>query len=68
MKIEFDLPEFEKEIKVEIIIRKDGEVVYTSSSTPNSKLGSIELPNEKPVELPKKQSKNIGGNLMGMEF
>ncbi len=32
MKIEFDLPEFKKELRVEIILRKDGEVIYSSSS------------------------------------
>ena len=32
MKIEFDLPDFEKELKVEITIRRDGEVVYQESS------------------------------------
>ena len=33
MKIEFDLPEFEKEISVNIIIRKDGEVVVSNTIT-----------------------------------
>jgi len=32
MKIEFDLPEFDKELNINIIIRKDGEVVYSTSS------------------------------------
>ena len=39
MKIEFDLPKFEKEISINIIIRKDGEVVETfneSSASPTS--------------------------------
>lgn len=36
MKIEFDLPEFEKEIKVEITIRKDGEVVCSTTSSPTN--------------------------------
>ena len=33
MKIEFDLPNFEKELNINIIIRKDGEVVYSASSS-----------------------------------
>lgn len=32
MKIEFDLPEFEKELSINIVIRRDGEVVYSTSS------------------------------------
>lgn len=31
MKIEFDLPEFEKELRVEIVLRRDGEVIYSSN-------------------------------------
>lgn len=33
MKIEFDLPNFEKELNINIVIRKDGEVVYSASSS-----------------------------------
>lgn len=33
MKIEFDIPEFKREIKIEITLRRDGEVIYTESST-----------------------------------
>lgn len=39
MKIEFDLPKFEREININIIIRKDGEVVETfkeSSASPTT--------------------------------
>lgn len=36
MKIEFDLPKFEKEISINIIIRKDGEVVETFSESSTS--------------------------------
>lgn len=39
MKIEFDLPKFEREISINIIIRKDGEVVETfgeSSASPTT--------------------------------
>ena len=33
IKIEFNLPEFEKELQVNVVIRRDGEVVLTSSAT-----------------------------------
>ena len=32
MKIEFDIPEFKKELKIEITIRRDGEVIYTDTA------------------------------------
>ena len=43
MKIEFDLPEFNKEISINVIIRKDGEVVCSASSSSD---------NTRPKELP----------------
>lgn len=36
MKIEFDLPQFEKEVSINIVIRKDGEVVETVTKSPSS--------------------------------
>ena len=33
MKIEFEIPEFKSELKIEITIRRDGEVVYSTSSS-----------------------------------
>lgn len=44
MKIEFDLPKFEKEISINIIIRKDGEVVETfseSSASPSTDMADF---------------------------
>ena len=44
MKIEFDLPKFEKEISINIIIRKDGEVVETfskSSASPSTDMAEF---------------------------
>ena len=35
MKIEFDLPNFEKEISINITIKKDGEVVYNQTTSPS---------------------------------
>ena len=32
MKIEFEIPEFKSELKIEITIRRDGEIIYASSS------------------------------------
>lgn len=37
IKIEFDLPEFEKELNISVTLRKDGEVITTSSSSPEVK-------------------------------
>lgn len=36
MKIEFEIPEFKSELKIEITIRRDGEVIYASSSAETS--------------------------------
>ena len=77
IKIEFDLPEFKKELKIEVNIIKDGEgvVSYSTSSSPeddtvtNEKLGDEQQksqPDEK--NLRKKSSKKSGGNLMGIEL
>lgn len=33
MKIEFDIPEFKKELKIEITIRRDGEVIYCDTAS-----------------------------------
>ena len=73
MKIEFDLPEFEKEISVNIIIRKDGEVVVSNTITPEKEKIEDRIVEE---TVPKK-SKSSGkktptskpsGNMMGMDF
>lgn len=53
MKIEFDLPKFEKEININIIIRKDGEVVETitkSSTSPITNDSSIITGSQKAVD------------------
>ena len=69
LKIELDLPEFEKEIYINITIKKDGEVVYTASS-PSSNGDTVE---EKKIESPKSSKKsttkkNSGGNFMNLEL
>lgn len=65
IKLEFDLPNFDKELKIEITVLKDGEVVYTASPTPKKE-------EEKPVLdniVEKKSSKKPpGGNFMGIDI
>ena len=33
MKIEFDIPEFKRELKIEITLKRDGEVIYQEASS-----------------------------------
>lgn len=35
IKFEIDLPEFEKELSINVTIHRDGEVVYTTTSSPS---------------------------------
>ena len=77
MKIEFEIPEFEKELSINITIKKDGEVEYSTSASP-----SLIAPSQKPVKEEKKvenkspkestsekpAGKPVGGNLMDMDF
>ena len=61
MKIEFDVPNFEKELSISIIIRKDGEVVCNTATPPDTS-GAEEV-KEKPARV-----KKAGGNLMDTDF
>lgn len=36
LKLEINIPDFEKELNVNIIIRKDGEVYYNTTSSPST--------------------------------
>lgn len=70
LKIELDLPEFEKELNINITIKKDGEVVYTASS-PSP--GDVDILEEKKIEAPKvtkskTTKKPISGNCMGIDL
>ena len=70
LKIELDLPEFEKELNINITIKKDGEVVYSASS-PSSNVEMIE--GEKKIETPtaknpKKTTKKKSGNFMDVDL
>ncbi len=69
LKIELDIPEFQKELNLEITIKRDGEVLTTSLS-PDS---SVEI--DIPVETKKQKAKTssgttakVKGNLMGMDI
>ena len=37
IKFELDIPDFEKEISINVVIKKDGEVAYTTSASSPSK-------------------------------
>ena len=52
LKIELDLPNFEKEININITIKKDGEVVYTTTTSSPLNIGekSLESIEEQPVD------------------
>lgn len=39
IKFEIDLPEFEKELSINVTIHRDGEVVYNTTSSPS--MGSV---------------------------
>lgn len=79
VKIEFDLPEFKKELNINIVIKKDGEVVYTASSpmtsvneTTRDNQSRSSFPSGIGEDLPKSynttsnpERKKIRGNLMG---
>ena len=69
LKIELDIPEFQKELNLEITIKRDGEVLTTSLS-PDS---NVEI--DIPVETKKQKTKissgttaKVKGNLMGIEI
>lgn len=70
IKIEFDLPEFEKELNISVTLRKDGEVITTSSFSPEVKTETSswkQTPEEEIVtQIPSKKS--VGGNMMDISF
>ena len=78
IKIEFDLPEFEKELNVSVTLKEDGEVITTSSSLEGVK---TEIPWKQTLEEPaikeekvaqepikKTRAKKSGGNMMDISF
>lgn len=67
MRLEIDLPEFEKELSINIIIRRDGEVVYSTSSPSigNSKsLSNNEENKKKNVIEEKSLVNNLGDGIV----
>ena len=70
IKIEFDLPEFEKELNISVTLKKDGEVITTTSSS--SKEIKTDVSNtvwkQKPEEEIVKPKSIKGGNLMDISF
>ncbi len=65
MKIEFDVPEFERELEISIVIRKDGEVVVSEKEQPT--------PPSKPETMRQKVVKQTttakkSGNLMDSDI
>lgn len=77
IKIEFDLPNFKEELQINIVIHKDGEVVY-NTTTPSSNMDSVEkIEDVKPKKTKKTSSNNnessssvkkLGGNMMSCDF
>lgn len=74
MKIEFDIPDFKKELKIEITLRKDGETIY-SSAIPSTAEVIADEPKAKKTRSPKSEpakdngGKNTGGgNMMDIDL
>lgn len=74
IKISLELPEFEKELSISVTLKKDGEVITSSSS---SLVGvKAEISGENSVwkqtsevnTITQRSSKNIGGNMMDISI
>lgn len=66
IKINLELPEFDKELSISVTLRKDGEVIKTSSSSPGVITEVLGTPPPKTEKVNKKSSG--GSNLMDMNF
>ena len=66
IKFEVDIPDFEKEISIELIIRREGEVVCKSSPTSSSNKG-VEKEVKKTSTRPTTTG-SVGGNMMNADF
>lgn len=66
IKFEVDIPDFEKEISIELIIRRDGEVVCKSSPTSSSNKG-VEKEVKK-TSTRQATNSSVGGNMMNADF
>jgi len=74
MKIEFDIPEFKRELKIEITLRKDGEVIYSAQSdtAEGMELNTTTSPSTTTKAIKKTTPKSGGGtkgggNMMNIE-
>ena len=68
MKIEFDLPNFENEFCISVVLKRDGEAISVVSSPRGASVSSPEIKEtveEKPKSKPKKSS---GGNMMDISL
>ena len=69
IKIEFDLPEFEKELNISITLKKDGEVITTSSSLGGvTNSGWKQVVQDEEVTQNPLPPKKKGGNMMDISF
>lgn len=74
IKINLELPEFDKELSISVTLRKDGEVITTSSSSPGvvTEVSGGELTPVLPETERKTTTKSKRGdnksNLMDMSF
>lgn len=59
IKIELELPEFEKELNITVTLRKDGEAITTSPTITKV---------ENPIWKQKESSKKNNSNMMNEEF
>ena len=66
IKINLELPEFDKELSISVTLRKDGEVIKTSSSSPG--VVTEVLGQEIPKTEKKAAKKSSGSNLMDYDF
>ena len=64
IKIELELPEFEKELSISVVLKKDGEIVSTFSSPLPEKI-TKEKPQSEEVK-PKTSKKKSSGNMMDL--
>lgn len=77
IKFELDIPDFEKEISINVVIKKDGEVAYTTSASSPSKPTETTVVRKKkktdePITSPTNNNGGgcgfIGGNMMNIDF
>lgn len=74
IKISLELPEFEKELSISVTLKKDGEVITSSSSSLVGVKAEISGENSVWKQTPEvntitqRSSKNIGGNMMDISI